>query len=55
MINRLQGICLVWWEDSLLSIAKQMPAKIPTERQSMLLLDILERARSEGVDAGQGR
>lgn len=36
-------------EVDILKIAKQIPAKIPTERQSGVLIEILEKARQEGI------
>lgn len=36
-------------EMGILQIAAQMPAKIPTERQSAILLDVLGRFRQEGI------
>jgi hypothetical protein len=36
-------------EIGILNVAMQMPAKIPTERQCAVLLDILEKGRAEGV------
>src|SRR3990167_8938746 len=33
---------------SVLNIAKQIPAKIPTEKQCLVLLDILDKGRAEG-------
>lgn len=39
-------------EIGILNIAKQIPAKIPTERQCSVLLDALERGRLEGVIIG---
>lgn len=36
-------------EIGILNIAMQIPAKIPTERQCTVLLDALEKGRSEGV------
>jgi hypothetical protein len=36
-------------EVGVLKIAAQLPSKIPTERQSAVLVDVLERARSEGL------
>ncbi len=33
----------------ILNIAKSIPSKIPTEKQSFILLEILEKARSEGI------
>jgi hypothetical protein len=37
-------------EISILNIAKNIPAKIPTEKQSFVLLEILEKAKSEGME-----
>jgi hypothetical protein len=37
-------------EISILNIAKDIPAKIPTEKQSFVLLEILEKAKSEGME-----
>lgn len=36
-------------ELSIIGVAVQIPTKIPTEKQSMVLIDILERARQEGI------
>jgi hypothetical protein len=36
-------------EIGILQIAAQMPAKIPTERQSAVLMEILGKARQEGI------
>ena len=36
-------------EISILQIAEQIPAKIPTERQSAALVEILSRAQREGI------
>lgn len=36
-------------EVGILQIAAQMPAKIPTERQSAVLIEILNKARQEGI------
>jgi AIPR protein len=36
-------------EVDILKIAKQIPAKIPTEKQSVVLIEILEKARQEGI------
>ncbi len=36
-------------EMGILQIAAQMPAKIPTERQSSILIEILSKARQEGI------
>lgn len=36
-------------EVGILNIAKSIPSKIPTEKQSYVLLEILEKARSEGI------
>jgi hypothetical protein len=36
-------------ETGILQIAAQMPAKIPTERQSAVLIEILNKARQEGI------
>ena len=38
-------------EAGILKIAQQIPAKIPSEKQSMILMDILEKARTEGLYA----
>lgn len=37
-------------EAGILSIATQIPNKIPSEKQCLVLLEILERARSEGIE-----
>lgn len=36
-------------EVGILNIARSIPSKIPTEKQSYVLLEILEKARSEGI------
>lgn len=36
-------------EIGILQIAGQVPNKIPTEKQSAILLDILAKARQEGI------
>jgi len=36
-------------EIGILQIAAQMPAKIPTERQSAILIEILDKAQQEGI------
>ncbi|MDR3300864.1 MAG: AIPR family protein [Candidatus Accumulibacter sp.] len=36
-------------EIGVLKIAEQIPARLPTEKQSLILLDILEKGRLEGV------
>jgi hypothetical protein len=36
-------------EDGILTIAMQMPSTIPTEKQCLVLLEILEKAKLEGV------
>lgn len=36
-------------EISILNIAKKIPSKIPTEKQSSVLLEILEKAKLEGI------
>lgn len=33
----------------ILQIAEQMPAKIPTEQQSAILIEILVKAQQEGI------
>jgi AIPR protein len=38
-------------ETSVLQIAAQMPAKIPSEKQCLILLGVLEKARNEGLAA----
>jgi hypothetical protein len=38
-------------ETGVLQIAAQMPAKIPTEKQCLVLLGVLEKARNEGLVA----
>lgn len=38
-------------EAGVLQIAVQLPAKIPTEKQSVVLIDVLEKARVEGIVA----
>lgn len=40
-------------ETGVLQIAIQIPVKIPSEKQSIILLDVLEKARQEGMPAGQ--
>jgi len=37
-------------EAGVLSIATQIPKKIPTEKQSLVLLEILSKARAEGIE-----
>ncbi|TBW08435.1 AIPR family protein [Azotobacter chroococcum] len=39
-------------EDGILKTAMQLPAKLPSERQCMVLLNILEMARMEGLGVG---
>lgn len=39
-------------EIGVLKIAMQMPMKIPTDRQCAILLDIIEKARAEGIMLG---
>ena len=39
-------------EMGILKIAQQIPDKIPTEKQSVVLMDILEKARAEGLSVG---
>ena len=36
-------------EIGILNIAMQMPMKIPTEKQCVVLLDTIEKARAEGI------
>mgnify|MGYP001213424588 CR=1 FL=1 len=36
-------------EDGVLRVAMQIPSKLPTEKQSVVLLDILDKGRLEGV------
>ena len=36
-------------EAGILKIAQQIPARVPSEKQSMILMDILEKARAEGL------
>ena len=38
-------------EAGILKIAQQIPARIPSEKQSMILMDILEKAQAEGLYA----
>ncbi|MDE0511011.1 MAG: AIPR family protein [Gammaproteobacteria bacterium] len=38
-------------EAGILKIAQQIPARIPSEKQSMILMDILDKARAEGLYA----
>lgn len=40
-------------EDGVLRVAMQIPAKLPTEKQSMVLLRVLDKARIEGVVAAR--
>lgn len=40
-------------EDGVLRIAMQIPSKLPTEKQSMVLLDVLDKGRMEGVVVGE--
>ena len=39
-------------EVGILKIAQQIPHKIPSEKQSLLLMDILEKAQAEGLNVG---
>lgn len=39
-------------EVGILKIAQQIPHKIPSEKQSLVLMDILEKARAEGLHVG---
>ena len=41
-------------EDGILKVAMQIPIKIPTEKQSLILLEILNRSRQEGVAVNEG-
>ena len=36
-------------ETGVLQIAAQIPKKIPSEKQSMVLVDLLEKAEQEGI------
>ena len=36
-------------ETGILKVARQIPGKIPSEKQSMVLMDILEKAQAEGI------
>jgi len=36
-------------EAGILRIAEQMPEKIPTEKQSVVLIEILGKAQQEGI------
>lgn len=36
-------------EIEIISVATQLPKKIPTEKQSLVLMDLLERVKGEGV------
>lgn len=38
-------------EDGVLRVAVQIPSKLPTEKQSLVLLDILDKGRLEGIVA----
>ena len=40
-------------EDGVLRVAMQIPSRLPTEKQSVVLLDILEKGRFEGVIASE--
>ncbi len=40
-------------EIGVLKVAMQIPVKIPTEKQSLVLLDILDKGRMEGVIADE--
>lgn len=40
-------------EDGVLRVAMQIPVKLPTEKQSVVLLDVIERARLEGLAVGE--
>jgi hypothetical protein len=37
-------------EIGFMNVAAQMPAKIPTESQSRVLISILEKGREEGIE-----
>lgn len=51
--NRLTAKRLVTPKEiGILNIAAQIPGKIPTERQCMVLIDILEKGRIEGLSQG---
>lgn len=39
-------------EVGILKIAQQIPHKIPSEKQSLVLMDILEKAQAEGLNVG---
>lgn len=41
-------------EVGILEVATRMPARIPSEKQCIILLDILERCRLEGITPGSG-
>ena len=41
--------CLSAKEAGILKVAQQIPARIPSEKQSLILMDILEKARVEGL------
>ena len=36
-------------EIGILSVAEQIPTRLPTEKQSAVLIEILERVQSEGI------
>ena len=36
-------------EDGVLKVAMQIPSRLPTEKQSLLLLDVLDKGKMEGV------
>jgi hypothetical protein len=37
-------------ETGILQVASQIPAKIPSEKQSVILIDVLAKASLEGID-----
>jgi hypothetical protein len=41
-------------EIGVLEVAAAMPAKIPTERQSMKIIEALRKLQTEGCTLGQG-
>lgn len=51
LLNTLSAKHLVTPKEAgILSIATQIPNKIPTEKQCLILLEIIERARAEGIE-----
>ena len=48
-ISRCRKDLLTPKEDGVLRVAMQIPSRLPTEKQSVVLLDILDKGRMEGV------